>query len=47
MSIGKTFLVIGIVLTVAAIWLGHHCWFFAVEAIIKLAAAVLLLAGTV
>ena len=47
MSIGKTFLVIGIVLTVAAAWLGLHGWFFAVEAFIKLAAAALLLAGTV
>jgi hypothetical protein len=47
MSIGKTFLVIGIVLTVAALWLGHHCWFFGVEEFVKLAAAALLLAGTV
>jgi hypothetical protein len=47
MSIGKTFLVIGILLTVAAAWLGHHCWFFAIEALVKLAAAALLLAGTV
>jgi hypothetical protein len=47
MSIGKTLLVIGIVLTVAAVWLGLYSWFFAVEAFIKLAAAALLLAGTV
>jgi hypothetical protein len=47
MSIGETFLVIGIVLTVAVIWLGHHCWFLGLEALVKLAAAALLLAGTV
>ena len=47
MSIGKTFLVIGTVLAVAAAWLGFHSWFFAVEAFIKLAMAALLLAGAV
>jgi hypothetical protein len=47
MSIGKALLVTGIVLTVAAAWLGLHSWFFAVEAFIKFAAAALLLAGTV
>jgi hypothetical protein len=47
MSIGKAFLAIGIVLTVAAVCLGLHSWFFAVEAFVKLAAAALLLAGTV
>ena len=40
-------LVIGIVLTVAAIWLGHYCWFLGLEAFVKLAAAALLMAGTV
>jgi len=47
MSIRKAFLAIGIVLVVAAAWLGLPSWFFAVEAFVKLAAAALLLAGTV
>jgi len=47
MSIGKTFLIIGIMLTVVVALLGHHCWFFAVEVLVKLAPAALLLAGTV
>ena len=47
MSIGKTFLVIGIMLTVAGVLLGHYCWFFAVEVFVKIAPAALLLAGTV
>jgi len=47
MSIGKTFLIIGIVLTLAGVPLGHHCLFFALEAVVRLAAAALLLAGAV
>jgi hypothetical protein len=47
MSVGKSFLIVEIVLTVAAIWLSHHCWYLSVEAFVKLAAAALLLAGTV
>jgi hypothetical protein len=42
MSIRVILLVIGIVLTVAAILLGHPCLVFAVEALLKLAAATLL-----
>jgi|HubBroStandDraft_2_1064218.scaffolds.fasta_scaffold172378_2 hypothetical protein len=47
MSIGKAFLVIGIMATVAGALLGHDCWFFAVEALVKIAPAALLFAGTV
>jgi hypothetical protein len=47
MSIGKAFLVIGIVLTVAGVLLVHHWWFLGVEALVKLVPAALLLAGTV
>jgi hypothetical protein len=46
MSIGKTFLVIGIMLTVAGALLGHDCWFFALEAFVKIAPAALLFPGT-
>jgi hypothetical protein len=41
MSIGKALLVVGIVLRVAAILHGHHWWFYAVEAFLRLAAAAL------
>jgi hypothetical protein len=41
MSIRVILLVIGIVLKVAAILLGHPCLVFAVEAILNLAAAAL------
>jgi hypothetical protein len=47
MSTWKTLLVINTVLTLAGVLLGHHCLFFALEAFVKLAAAALLLAGTV
>jgi hypothetical protein len=47
MSICKAFLVIGIILTVAGVLLGHGCWFFAVEAFVKIAPAAMLFAGTV
>ena len=47
MSIGKTFLVIGIILTVAGVLSGYSCWFFAVETFVKIAPAALLMAGTV
>jgi len=47
MSICKVFLVIGIILTVAGVLLGHGCWFFAVEAFVKIAPAAMLFAGTV
>jgi hypothetical protein len=47
MSIGKTFLVIGIILTVAGVLVGHDCWFFVAEVFIKIAPAALLFAGTV
>jgi hypothetical protein len=43
MSIRVILLVIGIALKVAAILLGHPCLVFAVEALLKLAAAALLL----
>jgi hypothetical protein len=42
MSIGKALLIIGIVLKVAAILSGHHWWYFAVEAFLRLAAAALI-----
>jgi hypothetical protein len=42
MSIGKMLLVIGIVLTVAGVLLGYHCWFFAVEVFVRLAAVALI-----
>jgi hypothetical protein len=45
MSIGKTLLVVGIVLGVAAVLNGHRWWFFAVEAFLRLA-AVALTSGT-
>jgi hypothetical protein len=47
MSIGKTFLGIGIMVTVAEVLIGHYCWFLAVEIFVKIAPAALLLAGTV
>jgi hypothetical protein len=47
MSIGKTFLIIGIMLAVAAVLLGQPCWFFTMQALVKLAAAALLSTGTV
>ena len=47
MSIGKAFLVIGIMATVAGALLWHDCWFFAVETFVKIAPAALLMAGTV
>jgi hypothetical protein len=45
MSIGKALQVVGIVLSVAAVLNGHHWWFFAVEALLRLA-AVALISGT-
>jgi hypothetical protein len=36
MSIVKVLLVIGIVLTVVKVLLGPDCWFFAVEAVVRL-----------
>ena len=42
MDIEKMLLVIGIVLTVARVLLGHRCWFFAVEAFVRLAAVALI-----
>jgi hypothetical protein len=42
MSIGKMLLVFGIVLTVAWVLLARHCWFFAVEAFVRLAAVALI-----
>jgi hypothetical protein len=42
MSIGKMLVVIGIMLTFARILLGYHCWFFAVEAFVRFAAAVVI-----
>jgi hypothetical protein len=42
MDIKKMLLVIGIVLTVARVLLGHHCWFLAVEAFVRLAAVALI-----
>jgi hypothetical protein len=47
MSIGKTFLVIGTMATVAGVLLGHFCGFFAAEVFVKIAPAALLMAGTV
>ena len=38
MSVEKTLLIIGIVLRVTAVLLGHHWWFFAMEAFVRLAA---------
>lgn len=39
MRIGKMLLVIGIMLTVAAVLLEHHyCWFFAMEAFLRFVA---------
>jgi hypothetical protein len=35
MSIMKMLLVIGIVLTVVKVLLGPHCWFFAVETLVR------------
>jgi hypothetical protein len=46
MSICKAFLVVGIILTVAGVLLGHNCWFSAVEAFVKIAPAALLFPGT-
>ncbi|MHB8503862.1 MAG: hypothetical protein ACYDCG_04175 [Candidatus Acidiferrales bacterium] len=45
MGIGKILVVIGIVLIVAALSLGYHCWVIAVEAFLRLAAVVLISAG--
>jgi len=45
MSIGKLLLLTGIALTVVPVLLGHHCWFFAVEALVKLLAVALIFAG--
>jgi hypothetical protein len=42
MSIGRMLLVTGIVLTVARVLRGRHCWFFAVEALARLATVALL-----
>jgi hypothetical protein len=42
MSIGKMLLVTGIVLTVARVLLARHCWFFGVEAFVRLAAVALI-----
>jgi hypothetical protein len=39
MRIGTTLLVIGIVLTAAAVLHGHDWWFFALETVVKFAAA--------
>jgi hypothetical protein len=39
MSIVKMLLVIGIVLTVVKVLFGPHCWFFAVEAVVRLLVA--------
>jgi hypothetical protein len=36
MSIMKVSLVIGIVLTVVKVLFGPHCWFLAVEAVVRL-----------
>ena len=47
MNIGKTLVVIGIVLTVAAALLGHHWWIFAAEAFLRLAAVALISAGAI
>jgi hypothetical protein len=38
MSIVKMLLVMGIVLTVVRVLFGPHCWFFAVEALLRLLA---------
>jgi hypothetical protein len=45
MSISQTLLVIEIVLTVAEVLLGHHCWVFALEAILRLVALAWISAG--
>ena len=42
MDIEKMLLVIGIVLTVARVLLGQHCWFFAAEAFVRLATVALI-----
>jgi hypothetical protein len=36
MNIVKMLLVIGIVLTVVKVLFGPHCWFFAVESVVRL-----------
>ena len=41
MDIRGILLVIGLVLKVAEALLGHHCWVFAVEAFVRLAAVAL------
>jgi hypothetical protein len=46
MRIGTTLLVIGIALTAADVLHGHHWWFFAVETVVKFAAAAVLSAVT-
>ena len=47
MNMGKTLVIIEIVLTVAAALLGHHWWVFAVEAFLRLAALALIAAGAI
>jgi len=42
MGIKITLLVIEIALTATKVLLGHHCWFFAVEAFVRLATVVLI-----
>jgi hypothetical protein len=42
MDIEKILLVVGIVLTVARVLLGHHCWFLTAEAFVRLAAVALI-----
>jgi hypothetical protein len=36
MSIVKELLVIGIALIVVKVWFGLDCWFFAIEAVVRL-----------
>ncbi|MGC1482929.1 MAG: hypothetical protein WA789_03965 [Candidatus Acidiferrum sp.] len=47
MNIGKKLVVIGIMLTVAAVLPGHHWWIFAFEAFLRLAAVALMSAGAI
>jgi hypothetical protein len=42
MNIEKMLLLVGIVLMVARVLLGHHCWFLAVEAFVRVAAVALI-----
>jgi hypothetical protein len=46
MDIEKILLLIGIVLMVARVLLGHHCWFLAVEAFLRVAGSALISAVT-